>query len=158
MSQEHMLKNRFRSSSSTVTSVQGQFFQYVLLSFTGENSWRLIWWKGGFKTKKRTFTQTPEFNRTGKSRDRNVMHPLQPEQQRTAVALSSRSHTGTAAVTRITYEGVADTSPSCILIQDDMHSYKHNAHSLLRAMESEGRTYCASYLYVHEQAGTHTWI
>ena len=75
--------------------------------------------------------------RDGTDRGRNVMQPLQQEQQRTAVALSSCSHTRTAALTRITYEGAADTSPLRTLIQDDTRSYINTTrgHSLLRIME-----------------------
>lgn len=58
------------------------------------------------------------------------MPPLQSEQQRAAVALSSCSHTRTATMTRITYERAADRSPSCTLMQDDTHSYRtHISHT-----------------------------
>lgn len=67
-------------------------------------------------------------------------------------------------MTRITYEGAADTSLSCTLIQDDTHSYKPKAHTHTpythvrtvyrgqwRVKEEED----TSHLHIHKQAGAH---
>lgn len=100
----------------------------------------------------------PEYNTTGKGRDgterdRNVVQPLQPEQQRTAVALSSCSHTRTAALTRITYEGAADTSPSCTLIRDDTHTHMYTHGHTVYWGQRRRKEDDASHLCVDKQAG-----
>lgn len=64
------------------------------------------------------------------------MQPLQPKQQRTAVAVKLLQSHQDSSIDTITYEEAADTLPSHTLIHDDTHAYKHTAHTQTQSRES----------------------